>query len=129
MKEIENRADLSLLIHSFYDEIRANELLGPIFNSHIESEQWPAHLEKLTDFWETNLFGVPSFKGNPTMKHKIVDRNLNHSIEASHFEQWLEIWFATIDKLFEGPLANRAKYAAQRMASGQFNAVLHHRQA
>ena len=38
MKEdIENRADISVLIHSFYDKIRADEEIGFYFNDLILS--------------------------------------------------------------------------------------------
>ncbi|GAL77885.1 hypothetical protein JCM19274_5598 [Algibacter lectus] len=37
-------------------------MLGPpIFNHHLTDEQWPTHIEKLTDFWVTNLFGGSLF--------------------------------------------------------------------
>ena len=62
MKPIKNREDIHLLVNTFYSKIRKDELLGPIFNSHISENQWPHHLMKLTDFWETNLFGVRKFK-------------------------------------------------------------------
>src|SRR5690554_7211976 len=99
MKEIENRADVSQLVHSFYDKIRADEVLGPIFNAHLTDEQWPPHLEKLTDFWETNLFGIPKFKGNPPMAHAKVDQALNYGVTQEHFAHWLRLWFQTIDEL------------------------------
>ncbi len=127
MKEIENRADISLLVHSFYARIRKDELLGPIFNKHIAEEEWPAHLEKLTDFWVTNLLGQPCFKGNPSQAHARVDKNLNYSISQVHFGQWLKLWFSTIDSLYIGDLATRAKEAARRMSTGQFMAIWHHR--
>lgn len=123
IKEIKDREDVSLLVNSFYDIIRKDDLLGPIFNSHIKKEQWPSHLEKLTDFWVTALFGVYCFKGNPTMAHRKVDANLNHTIAEKHFERWVGLWHATIDTLFEGALANRAKKASENMALGQFNAI------
>lgn len=50
MKTIDNREDISKLVHTFYAKIRNNELLGPIFNSHISEEQWSEHLKKLTIF-------------------------------------------------------------------------------
>ncbi|MGJ8744804.1 group III truncated hemoglobin [Polaribacter sp.] len=128
MKQIQQREDIRLLVHTFYDEIRVDNLLGPIFNSHIKNEQWPAHLEKLTDFWVTALFGENCFKGNPTMKHRIVDKNLNHSISEHHFKQWVSLWHKTIDSLFEGALANRAKKASENMAVGQFGAILNFRE-
>ncbi|QNM86447.1 group III truncated hemoglobin [Polaribacter pectinis] len=127
MKEIETREDISLLVNIFYSKIRKDDLLGPIFNSHIPEERWPEHLEKLTDFWETNLFGIAKFKGNPTQKHLNVDRNLNHNTSQEHFGRWLQIWFQTIDEHFEGLLANKAKEASRRMAHGQFMAIFNHR--
>lgn len=127
MKTIENRADVNLLVNSFYAKIRTDDLLGPIFNSHIPNEKWPEHLEKLTDFWETNLFGIAKFKGNPSQKHVNVDKNLNHSIEQKHFGQWINLWFKTIDELFEGELAQRAKDASRKMGTGQFMVIWHNR--
>ena len=127
MKEIEDRQDIEVLVYSFYDKIRKDELLAPIFNVRIPEEQWPEHLEKLTDFWETNLFGVAKFKGSPTQKHIEVDLQMQHSIEQLHFGRWLQLWFETIDENFEGALAERAKLASRKMATGQFLAIWNHR--
>lgn len=123
MHDIENRADIRRLMDAFYAKIRKDAMLGPIFNSHIPEEKWPAHLEKLTDFWETNLFGIPKFKGNPTGRHIAVDRNLNHTISPVHFGQWLNIWFETINEMFSGERADRAKNAARKMSTGQYIAI------
>lgn len=127
MTDINSREDIEKLMDVFYTRIRKDAFLGDIFNSHIAPEQWPAHLVKLADFWETNLFGVPKFKGNPSLKHINVDKNLNYGISERHFEHWLSLWFSTIDLLFEGERANKAKYAAQKMASGQYLTVWHSR--
>lgn len=127
MKTIENREDISILVNKFYVKIRKNNLLGPIFNGHISKEKWPEHLSKLTDFWESKLFNIPKFRGNPTLKHVNVDRNLNHTVESTHFETWLQLWFETIDELYEGELADMAKKSAHMMAGGQFGAMLRNR--
>ncbi|AXT62703.1 group III truncated hemoglobin [Aquimarina sp. AD10] len=120
MEEIRNRDDVFVLVSTFYRTIQKDELLGPIFNSHIPENNWPMHLEKLTDFWVTALFGQACFKGNPGQVHKNVDKNLNHSITQVHFGKWLELWFTTIDALYEGELAQRAKDAARKMATSQY---------
>lgn len=127
MKQIQDRSDINLLVNSFYIKIRTNELLDPIFNKHIFENEWILHTEKLTDFWETNLFGKPVFKGNPTQKHIQVDYNLNHTINQDHFAVWLKIWFETIDELFVGEIAEKAKEASKRMASNQFLAIIYNR--
>ncbi|MDO6473637.1 group III truncated hemoglobin [Maribacter sp. 1_MG-2023] len=120
MTQITNREDVRVLVHTFYDKIRKNEMLGPIFNGHITDEQWPTHLSKLTDFWESNLFGVRTFRGSPSKAHVKVDKNLNHTISQEHFAQWLQLWFETIDELYEGELATSAKDMARRMSTGQY---------
>lgn len=123
MKLIENRNDIKILVDAFYFKIRKDDMLGPIFNRHISDAQWPEHLNTLTDFWETNLFGVARFKGSPTQKHLNVDKNLNHSIDQHHFGRWIQLWFQTIDELYEGTVAEKAKYAARKMSTGQYLAI------
>ncbi len=123
MKPIEDREDINHLVNQFYSKIRKDELLGPIFNSHISNDHWKEHLDKLTDFWETNLFGIQKFKGSPTQKHLNVDKNLNYTIEQLHFGRWLQLWFETIDELYIGEFADKAKNAARKMSTGQFLAI------
>ena len=127
MNTINNRNDVNILVNRFYAKIRQDELLGPIFNGHISEEQWNEHLIKLTDFWETNLFGVSKFKGNPSSKHIKVDTNLGYKIEQTHFRRWLNLWFETVDELYNGELATKAKESARKMATGQFLTIMKNR--
>ena len=125
-QDIQNREDVYKLVSTFYAKVRANEKIGYVFNEIIED--WPSHLEKLTDFWETNLFFVSKFRGNPMQAHVDVDRHFNNSIEQKHFGEWLNMWFETVDELFEGDRASIAKNRARNMASNLFMAVYEHRQ-
>ncbi len=129
--EIENQAGkreaISRLVQAFYAKVRQDEMLGPIFNSHIPDEKWPQHLEKLTDFWETNLYGKALFKGNPGEKHVAMDRNLNYTTDQKHFGKWLQLWFETIDECLDEALGRKAKEAARRMAHAQFMVIWNHR--
>ena len=127
MNQITARADVSELVHAFYSKIRKDNLLGPIFESHIPNELWPEHLDKLTDFWETKLFGIAKFRGSPSKKHINVDRNLQYELTPNHFGKWLQLWFETIDELYEGELASKAKDTARRMATGQYITIWQNR--
>jgi len=128
MKEIESRADVHYLVSSFYSKIRKDDLLGPIFNKHIAEHQWPEHIEKLTDFWVGNFFGIRNFKGNPAMKHVLVDRGQNQQIAQYHFDRWLALWAETIDAHFEGGLAEGAKIVATRIGTAQLRIMQGSRQ-
>lgn len=127
MITIESRKDVHLLLNTFYSKIRKDELLGPIFSSHIEDNLWSKHINQLTDFWETNLFGVPKFKGNPIKKHIQVDKNSGHSISQLHFGKWLKLWVETVNELFKGDKAEKAIYMARKMATGQYISMWQHK--
>lgn len=114
-KEIETRIDVFLLVNEFYKKVRKDQFLEPFFNSTITN--WPSHIEHLTDFWEANLFLKNTFRGNPVIKHQMVDKKFNHSIESYHFGIWLNLWFQTLDELFEGELVDLAKDRARKLGT------------
>jgi hemoglobin len=119
-KDIETRADVSHLVGAFYAKIRADEVLGPIFDGAISD--WEPHLEKLTDFWEGNLFFFVKTKyhGDPKVAHVELDKKLHNSLTMNHFGHWINLWLATVDEHFEGETAGRAKMIARKMASFLF---------
>lgn len=114
-KEIQTRTDVYQLVDCFYKKVRRDTLLGPIFNQAIDD--WLKHLQRLTDFWETNLFFVSKFKGDPILKHQQVDAQNNYSINSMHFGVWLNLWFETLEEHFEGEKMNLAKDRARNMGT------------
>lgn len=117
-KDIQNRADVSQLVHVFYSKIRTNDELGPIFNKAITD--WEHHLEHLTDFWESQLFRKNIFVGNPLKKHVEVDKANNNGITNDLFGLWLQFWIQTLDELFEGDKVDLAKNRARNIAGFLF---------
>jgi len=124
-KEMTGREDVSLLVRSFYTKIRQEDTLGPIFNAIIED--WEEHFEKLTDFWESSLFFVRRYYGNPMLAHIAVDQKMENRVEMAHFGIWLNLWTQTIDEYFVGEVAERAKANARRMSTNLFMKIYEHR--
>lgn len=118
MKTIETREDVRKLVDTFYAKVRRHERLGPIFNETVDD--WESHLEKLTDFWESNLFNVSKFTGHPMRAHLQVDQKYDHTIDQVHFGNWLTLWFETIDEMYEGERAVVAKEKARNIAHFTF---------
>lgn len=114
-KDIKTRDDVFLLVSSFYEKVRKDPVLGPFFNNAIED--WDTHLERLTNFWESSLFLKTKYNGNPLEVHIKVDKENNHSISEFHFGLWLNLWFETVNTLFEGDYAENAKYRARKMST------------
>ncbi|WP_299248225.1 group III truncated hemoglobin [uncultured Aquimarina sp.] len=114
-RDIETREDVYNVVTQFYAKIRKEEILGPIFNHIIQD--WDEHLNRLTDFWETNLLFVANYKGNPIKVHQQVDATFQGSITEHHFGIWLRLWFTTIDGLYTGEKAETAKRRARKMST------------
>ena len=112
--EIQSRQEISLLVRSFYAKVKLDPVIGHFFNETIQD--WEEHLEKLTDFWETNLLFVKKYKGNPMRQHLAVDQHFEPGINFEHFNRWLSLWKATLDELFEGELAEVAQTRAANIA-------------
>jgi hemoglobin len=123
--DISDRVDVKKLVISFYSKVRIHDILGPIFN-HIITD-WEAHFELLTDFWEAQLFLKRKYDGNPVSAHQEVDQKMNNQVTSAHFGLWLNLWFETIDELFEGDTAWIAKNRAQKMSTMLFMKIFEHR--
>jgi hemoglobin len=107
--DIKNLEDIKLLVNTFYSRIREQPLLGPIFEKVID-QKWPEHLDKMYRFWQTVLLSEHTYNGSPFLPHA------NLPVSAEHFTIWKELFNLTIDELFEGELADNAKWRAATMA-------------
>jgi hemoglobin len=110
--------DIKLLVDTFYERIRDNTLLAPIFNERIQ-DKWPQHLEKMYRFWQTVLLEEHTYLGSPFMPHATLP------VEHRHFAMWLALFNQTIDELFTGAKAEEAKWRAAKMAE-MFEAKITH---
>jgi hemoglobin len=126
-KDLKTREDVYLLVSSFYVKVRKDNVLGPFFNDAIKD--WPAHLENLTTFWEASLFLKTKYSGDPLKAHVKVDKENNNSITELHFGLWLNLWFQTIDELFEGDYAENAKRRARKMGTFLYLKIFEARQS
>ncbi|OYX26233.1 MAG: globin [Flavobacteriales bacterium 32-35-8] len=124
--DIKTREDVSLLVSTFYDKVRKDTVLGPFFNDVITD--WDAHLERLTNFWESSLFLKTKYLGNPLEAHVKVDQENNNMITELHFGLWINLWFQTIDELFEGDYAENAKQRARKMGTFLYLKIFEARQ-
>jgi len=104
-KDIENIEDIKQLVYIFYERIRENDLLGPVFN-HVIKDKWPEHLAKMVSFWQTILLYEHTYSGSPFPPHAQLP------IDKIHFETWVELFQQTVDQLYIGEKASAAKSRA-----------------
>ncbi len=108
-KEILSLDDIKNLVDTFYEKVREDELIGPIFNERIQ-DRWPQHLAKMYTFWQTVLLGEHTYFGSPFPPHG------NLPVSHQHFENWMLLFTQTVDELFAGEKAIEAKWRAGKMA-------------
>lgn len=75
------------LIRCFYDNVRRDEVLGPIFASRIVD--WETHLQHMFAFWSSVVLASGRYHGQPMQKHATLP------IDARHFDRWLALFERT----------------------------------
>ena len=111
--DISSRADIEKLIILFYEKVKKDTTIGFIFTDVIPIN-WEHHIPIIVDFWETILLDNPVYKKNAMEVH--YDLNKKLPLKKEHFESWLNLFFATMDELYEGKTAMLAKTRAKSIA-------------
>lgn len=84
-----DEAMIHRLVHAFYAKVRADAVLGPIFDNAI-GDHWDTHLAKLCDFWSSVTLMTGRFKGSPMSVHAAMP-----DIGPAHFARWLRLFGET----------------------------------
>ncbi|MCT4623069.1 MAG: group III truncated hemoglobin [Schleiferiaceae bacterium] len=113
MSDIESREDVKTLVDTFYAKVLKDETIGYLF-TEVAKISLETHMPIMYDFWESVLFGKSVYKGNPMTKH--FELNKKSPLLPEHFARWKELWFETLNELFEGERANEAKTRANTIA-------------
>lgn len=113
-RDIRDRDDLAALIEAFYRGAFADPLIGPIFTdvAHMDLDH---HLPIMVDFWETVLFDTGAYRRNALALHVAV--HAKAPLGEAEFGRWLALWTTEVDARFAGPVAERAKTQAHRIAA------------
>ncbi|CAN5725373.1 hypothetical protein BH11PSE12_BH11PSE12_17520 [soil metagenome] len=104
-------ASIESLVHVFYDKVRADALLGPVFARMLEG-QWDKHLPRMVDFWSSILLRTGSFQGNVYGKHMALE-----GIGEQHFVHWLTLFKQTVETLYGDAAATEILTVADRIAA------------
>lgn len=87
-----DEAGIKVIVDAFYDRVRADAVLAPVFDAAIAPEQWPHHLSRMYDFWSSLLLGSGRYDGRPMPKHMALPGLSDH-----HFVRWLALFKQTVE--------------------------------
>ena len=104
---------LTELVHGFYAAVRADALLGPVFENALR-DRWEPHLARMVDFWSTVALGSKRFRGNVFGKHMALQ-----GVTPAHFAVWVRLWGEQTERLFAPEVARElpADFPSLRLAS------------
>ncbi|CAN5485899.1 hypothetical protein BH10PSE4_BH10PSE4_44170 [soil metagenome] len=113
----EIEAALPALLERFYERVRADAELGPVFDDGVED--WNHHLGTLADFWSSVMLTSGRYKGNPIAVH------LRHAarIPSELFSRWLALWAETTNAMMSPPVAAAMQAKAGRIAQSLDTAI------
>jgi hemoglobin len=111
--DLVDRADVERLLRRFYGQVLFDEVLAEPFAT-VRAKGLDAHIPRMCDFWETVLFRAGRYRGNALIAHRDVHQRI--PLSSQHFARWLAVWHNTVDEMYRGPAAERAKVQAARIA-------------
>lgn len=114
MKDIQNRADIDLLMRTFYNRLLDDPAISYIFTD-VAKIDLEAHLPVIADFWEQNLLQTGHYKNNVLEIHRQL--HYKEKLTAELFEIWLHHFYTTIDQNFKGENSEKAKTRALSIAT------------
>lgn len=109
MTEINNKKDIEVIINEFYDTVRRDDLIGPVFAKKIRDDDWERHLNRMYAFWNTVLFAKQDYRGNPFGKHASLP------LEKEHFERWISLFKQAVVNNYAGEKADEIYMRAVKM--------------
>lgn len=114
-KDIESRADIYLLVKSFYVKLMKDDLISHFFEDFSNEKLLEEHLQTLVDFWDNVLFYTGGYRKNAMEPH--LKLHQSKPFHSKHFKRWLSVFNSAIDELFEGEMAHAAKTRALSIAT------------
>jgi hemoglobin len=110
-RDITTTNDVGVLVRRFYIAAIPDPLLGPVFETF--GVDWAEHIPKLTRYWISVLVSGEPQARNTVAAHAPVQRAAPFG--DAHVARWVELWEETVDELFVGPTAERAKARARQV--------------
>ncbi len=114
-----DRAMIERLVDTFYDRVRADGVLGPVFAERIKD--WGPHLQRMYAFWSSVTLRTGDYHGRPMQVHAPLP------VDATHFDRWLALFSATADEVCPPPAAALFKERARTIAESLEMGISLHR--
>ena len=101
-------AMIERLVRRFYEKVRQDALLGPVFAARIAD--WETHLARMFAFWSSVALMSGEYHGSPMEVHMPLP------VDAVHFDRWLALFEETAREICPPVAADHFLERARRIA-------------
>ena len=102
------KENIETMVMNFYRRVLKDDIVGSFFiaklGDDMSNEYWKPHLELLVNFWASIALNDTSYRGNPFAPHMHLGE-----LSREVFEQWLILFYATLDEVYEPQIADQFK--------------------
>ena len=77
--------EIEHVVASFYAHVRQHPGLAPVFAAHVQD--WPAHEQKVAQFWKNAILHERGYSGNAVAVHRDAG-----NVRPGMFEPWLGLF-------------------------------------
>ncbi len=107
--------NIETMVINFYSRVLKDDIVGPYFihelGDDMDNKYWQPHLKLLVDFWASIVLGDTSYQRNPLGPHILMD-----DLSPTVFEQWLKLFFETLNEIYEPQVADIFKEKSTTIA-------------
>ncbi len=117
--------DIRRLLDAFYDRVRADPLIGPVFLRALgtTAEDWAPHMARLNDYWSNVMLRTGRYRGNILHTHQRLP-----DLQPEMFDRWLALFGNTCAEMLDPALAEnfrqRANHIGKNLRASLFGRVL-----
>ncbi len=118
--DLDTRERVEAFIDAFYARVLVDPVLAPIFLD-VAAIELDVHLPHIKDYWCKLLLGETGYRRHTMNIHR--ELHARRELSAGDFQRWLGLFIATVEEMYEGPGAERAKRVANAIARNMQESV------
>jgi hemoglobin len=101
-------------VDDFYARVLADPQLAPLFLD-VAGVDLAVHLPRIKAYWRKMLLGEQGYRRHMMRKHRELDAR--QPLTADDYARWLALFEDTLNRGYSGPVSERARGLARRVAA------------
>ncbi len=113
LPDLDEPGQIDTFVDRFYERVLQDPDLAPLFLD-VAAIRLADHLPRIKAYWRKMLLGEKTYRRHMMEKHRALDHR--RPLQESHYDRWLLLFEATLDGSHAGPVSDRARTLARRVA-------------